>query len=176
MSTSPPPSDRETLRALIAAATPLPWAEFCESDDCWIQQADAEGAPVGIQAVMESTPEAINPENKALVLAAVNALPGLLDHIDRLTFAWKQAEGDISGALAFARKMEQERNAALDAHAAVSSRLEQAEAHAARLTYEIEFLIAIGADVGVSLKPGWIERLQRVLAAAALAAPEREAQ
>lgn len=40
----------------------------------------------------------------------------------------------------------------------------QAElASKARLTNEIEMLIAIGQEYGVSLTPSWIERLRRVL-------------
>lgn len=67
------------LRALLARATPSPWAHqhYGPSDEC---VRDADGTPVAWCRANQPTPSA----DAALIAAAINALPALLDEIEAL--------------------------------------------------------------------------------------------
>lgn len=84
--TTPTPDE---LRALMAKATPGPWAQN-ESG------IDAEG--VGQIVVCNYWADIIHGrKNAALIVAAVNALPGLLDELARLTGENERLRGALSG-------------------------------------------------------------------------------
>lgn len=65
--------DLEELKALLAKASPLPW--MSEQDQVRRQETDSQIA---------KTFGVVQDRNAALIVAAVNALPDLLDEIERL--------------------------------------------------------------------------------------------
>ena len=73
------PAEIRSLRALLARATPGPWAHqhYGPSDEC---VRDADGTPVAWCKANQPVPSA----DAALIAAAVNALPALLDEIEVL--------------------------------------------------------------------------------------------
>ena len=87
------PDPFSELRGLMAEATPLPWvgpaqypSEVEDGDgltiaSCWHEHA--VGASITIQGVLPCS-LAESASNAALIVAAVNALPALLDERDRL--------------------------------------------------------------------------------------------
>lgn len=76
--------DTKRLRELLSKATPLPWVWDDREDQIVavdrVSRFDhvASGIPVGY----ENTGVAISEEDRDLVIAAVNELPGLLDAVD----------------------------------------------------------------------------------------------
>ncbi len=104
------PLDLAALRALVEQATPLPWAHdrsgvfHVESlGPILDEDRTRKGNAVGIGRVGDSYPRGDNhpTENMALIVAAVNALPALLDELEglrqgedavRAFVAWLDAE------------------------------------------------------------------------------------
>lgn len=76
-------TDTDALRALIAGATPGPWAVATGTDGTRPFAINAErGGIVNWGGIARRNSE--GPANAALIAAAVNALPGLLDELDAL--------------------------------------------------------------------------------------------
>lgn len=71
--------DIEKLRALLAAATPGPWKCMQDGTAAWIDQGNVKKAVwLGIARGDQ------NRRDANLIAAAVNALPELLDKVERL--------------------------------------------------------------------------------------------
>ena len=87
MSDTLTPADRQRLRDLARKASPLPWALGPLRHDDWGCIRDATGKPVA-STCTQAVISAGGPEQVAIngeyIVAAVNALPKLLDEIERL--------------------------------------------------------------------------------------------
>ena len=70
------PADPKALRKLLAKATPGPWGNNCHGT-FWSEGERDEGNVLYLGATM-------TPNNAALIVAAVNSLPELLDELERL--------------------------------------------------------------------------------------------
>jgi len=103
--TSKPPT-HDDLRRLLAAATPGPW-EFNENAKCdtrWVSEA-AKGGSLVCDVDETDVPPEQQRHTAALIVAAVNALPGLLDELgcsiegckERGAFCAEHADYDLSG-------------------------------------------------------------------------------
>ena len=86
--------------ALLAAATPPPWDEFCESGDWWIGQRAPAGEFVEGAGVAYGTDAWSSQANVDLVVAAVNALPHLLDALAAAEARVAALEADAGALLA----------------------------------------------------------------------------
>ncbi len=78
--------DYAELRRLEQAATPGPWsAESCGNDACWCQVI-SDGTDVGV-----APSGAIDRCNAGFIAAARNALPAILDRLEKLEVAAEAA-------------------------------------------------------------------------------------
>lgn len=68
------PPTPDGLLTLAAAATPLPWSEFCESGDWWIEHCDTDGNPTG-GVVCDA--DAMSSADMLYIVAAANQAPQL---------------------------------------------------------------------------------------------------
>jgi len=72
-------TDTARLRELLAKATQGPWVDTGDENDT---VAAADGLPVCYY---------VGVQNAALIVEAINALPGLLDEVDRLRASTRKA-------------------------------------------------------------------------------------
>ena len=93
----------DELRRLLAAATPGPWT----------QHKDYVCAPEATEHDWNVAHFPYNREDAEFVVAAVNALPGLLDELDALQANNDELSEDLVNAVAFMGQHKAERDAAL---------------------------------------------------------------
>lgn len=74
------PGERERLRVLLTKGTPLPW--YCDDEGCIY--SDGECGNVPVLEPHEGSTTTLGENNAALLSAAVNALPSLLDCADQV--------------------------------------------------------------------------------------------
>ena len=86
-------ADINQLRDLLRAATPGPWKNHTHEEDEGSDWATISATPVVARSGYKWTPtvgvcdggdSVENAKNAALIVSAVNALPGLLDEVERL--------------------------------------------------------------------------------------------
>ncbi len=88
------PDELTRLRQLHEQASPAPW--YIEPVEKMIVHGDDEtGEEVGACFYGNSRSKKVK-ANRALITEARNALPGLLDHIDRLTQRAERAEARLA--------------------------------------------------------------------------------
>lgn len=64
---------------------PLPWAEFCESDDWWINSVDSEGTLIeGGFVINSNADEVSNQATVEYIIKAANAYPKLITTLREL--------------------------------------------------------------------------------------------
>ena len=85
-------TDTNELRKLLAAATPPPWY------GTW-SISTADGDPIASTDVSLASDLKESDANGDLIVAAVNALPALLDELDAARAAINMAEGEADHAL-----------------------------------------------------------------------------
>ncbi len=174
-------TDLAALRALLATASPTPWVwhgqnsldgEYCldGNEECVIGRRWSGG--VGYTAIDSD-------EDRALIVALVNAAPALLDEIDALRARLAQTTDDLATVRISAQNAELQRDGTrrrlaevarelADAHGiaqALERRYIEQQAHVAALTAALTAIIyasdqCVGhADCGHSMEP-WREALR----------------
>lgn len=101
-------ADINQLRDLLRAATPGPWKNHTHEEDEGSDWATISATPVVARSGYKWTPtvgvcdggdSVENAKNATLIVAAVNALPGLLDEIERLKRACSMLNDEVSQTL-----------------------------------------------------------------------------
>ena len=82
--------NHDDLRAKLAAATPLPWEEWQGAGKWYLTQKGRSF--VGVVVKMATGWPDGGKANRVAIVAGMNALPGLLDEIERLREALRYAD------------------------------------------------------------------------------------
>lgn len=109
-------TDRARLRALLEKATPRPWCVVrLRMDPCPAIEAKVDSESVTLASVYGSggDPQALTKvpkaDNAALIVAAVNALPELLDEVERRDGRWACPECGCIGHERLERERDEEK-------------------------------------------------------------------